>query len=169
MIFLFPYFITKAIFDYKILSEVSNILMSRKETLALAESVTGGFLQAAFSTVQDGSKFLQGGITAYNLGQKYRHLLIEPIHAQESNCVSEEIAAQMAAHVCDMFSSHWGLSITGYAVPVPESGNKLFAYYSIAYKGEMIAKGKIEPQRDDAVTIQLLYVQVIIKAFRGKL
>lgn len=51
------------------------------------------------------AQFYQGGIMAYNIGQKYRHLFVEPIHAGICNCVSEKIAREMALNSCKMFNS----------------------------------------------------------------
>ena len=151
-----------SLFASEPLLETGKIFLEREETLAVAESVTCGFLQAAFSTVPDAARFFQGGITAYNLGQKYRHLLVEPIHAEECNCVSAQIATDMAMNVCDMFSSHWGIGITGYITPVEESGDKVFAYFSLVHKGEVVAKDVIRPERDEPVNLQLLYVDTVV-------
>ena len=79
------------------LRSIRASLLKRKETVSVAESVTSGLLQSAFAAIPDASLFFQGGLTAYNLGQKAKHLAIEPIHAEKVNCVSQQIADQMAA------------------------------------------------------------------------
>lgn len=152
-------------FDSALLDKVGEILHARKQTIAVAESATGGFLQAALSSIMEASRFFQGGITAYNLGQKCRHLQVEPVSAQDCNCVSESVAAQMAAYTCNMFSSHWGLSITGYASPVPQSGGSIFAYYAIARQGVIVASGSAGAVSDDAMENQLSFVRDVVKAF----
>lgn len=156
----------ESLFENEVASRVGRMLIVRGETLAIAESVTGGLLQAAFASVQDASCFLQGGITAYNLGQKCRHLSVEPIHAEKCNCVSETTATQMALNVCTMFSSHWGVAITGYATPVNESGNQVFAFYSIVCKGEIVDNGRIDPPEGKAIDAQLWYVQHLVDEMR---
>lgn len=83
------------------LERIKTYMLAHTETLAVAESVTSGCLQAALSLAEDATRFFQGGITAYNLGRKARHLKIDPIHAQEANCVSEKVAIEMAEQVCD--------------------------------------------------------------------
>ena len=60
---------------------ITERMISCHQTVAVAESVTSGHLQAALSLGQNARQFYQGGLTAYNLGQKSRHLLVEPIHA----------------------------------------------------------------------------------------
>ena len=120
------------LYNYRVIENIKAILIAEKLTLSVAESVTSGHLQAAFSSAKDASKFFQGGITAYNAGQKCRHLNIEPIAALENNCVTEKVACEMAAKVNKLFISDFGISITGYAARMPEQGvNSLFAFFAI--------------------------------------
>lgn len=65
-------------------------------TLATAESVTVGHLQASIAGVSGASSFFQGGITAYTVDQKVQLLGIDRRHADEVDCVSERVAAEMA-------------------------------------------------------------------------
>lgn len=152
-------------FDEKIINAIKKIMISNQETVAVAESVTSGLLQFAFANAIDASLFFQGGISAYNVGQKVRHLNVEPIHAIASNCVSEKVAEQMALHACLMFRSDWGISVTGYAAPVPESDDALFAYYAIAYKGAVLQKKKLQSGVKAPQEIQFFYVEKILKDF----
>src|ERR1700749_2919465 len=96
-------------FNKEALEVIGKKLLAQKETLATAESVTSGLLQAAVCTIPDASSFFQGGITAYNLYQKTRHLNINIGHALTCNCVSEKVSSEMARNVCALFSSHWGV------------------------------------------------------------
>lgn len=146
-----------------IIQTIGNILIERQQSIAVAESVTSGQLQVALSTAMDAARFYQGGITAYNLGQKSRHLLVDPIHATACNCVSEQVAHEMAREVCRLFSSDWGLSITGYASKVPESNNELFAYYAISYAGKIMQSGKIEPPGGEPAQVQSFYTRELFK------
>ncbi|QEH39545.1 CinA family protein [Chitinophaga sp. XS-30] len=155
------------IFDDEIIESVRGKLIRNRQTLAVAESVTSGMLQLAFSQADEASGFFQGGITAYNLGQKARHLYIDPIQAQAVNCVSEQIAAELALQVTRMFSSHWGLGITGYATPVPESGNELFAHYAIVFNKNVVLTGEMRPTAGKALEVQLFYVNYLLSAFNN--
>jgi len=151
------------LFDNKSLEAIRDMLLKNKETLAVAESVSSGALQLAFSTVKDASKFFQGGITAYNIGQKFKHLHVEPIHAQECNCVSAKVAAEMALNVCKLFESDWGLGITGYAAPVEEGDNQLFAYFAIAYKDKIVSAKKLKAGQDDSFQVQRYYTNTLLQ------
>lgn len=149
-------------FDEKLLHAIRTFMINHHDTLAVAESVTSGLLQAAFGSAQDASRFFQGGISAYNVGQKVRHLDVEPIHAIASNCVSQKIADEMALQVCKLFRSDWGISITGYAVPVSESDNKLFAYYAIAYKETVLKQRKLTAKEQDPSSVKIYYIDTIL-------
>ena len=153
------------LFDEKKLGKIHNVLVKKGETIAVAESVTTGLLQLALAQAEKANEFFQGGITTYNLGQKFRHLKVEPIHAEATNCVSEKVSEEMAIHVCDLFSSHWGIAVTGYATGVPESGNKIFAFFSISHRGKIIAKGKMSPAKKEGFDAQFYYVTTIIDRF----
>ena len=144
---------------------IAKTLTRRCETLAVAESVTSGNLQVAFSSAKKATEFFQGGITAYNTGQKSRHLHVDPIEAERTNCVSEKISRSMAQEVCRMFSSNWGIAITGYAAPVPALNirNKLFAWYAIALNGRILVSKKIETKRIAMDKAQHYYTSVLLK------
>lgn len=150
------------LFVKKKLEKIGARLLKKKQTIAVAESVTSGLLQFAFSTVPDATGFFQGGLTAYNVAQKFKHLQVEPLHALQVNCVSPKVSAEMALHICRQYSSDWGIGITGYASPVPESGNKIFAYYAITYRGKIKEAGKIIPRKADPPEIQVKYAQVVL-------
>jgi nicotinamide-nucleotide amidase len=153
-------------FDKNLLDEIGKKLRNKNQSIAVAESVTGGLLQAAFSNANQASLFFQGGITAYNIGQKCRHLLVEPLHAIECNCVSEQVSQQMSKNVCNLFLSDYGIGITGYAARMPEKNiNDLFAYYSISFKEKIIECKKITTDEEEGLPAQLFYINAVLKVF----
>jgi len=151
------------LFDKEMLALIGNYLKQKQQTIAIAESVTSGLLQYAFSNIPDATQFFQGGLTAYNVAQKFKHLQVEPIHALAVNCVSQLVAGQMALQVCAAFGAHWGIGITGYATPVPESDNKLFAYFAITYKEEIRLKGMLQSDDKNPPEVQLHYTQAVLQ------
>ena len=157
-------------FDKELIKRISERLKKDNQTIAVAESVTAGLLQAALASATDASSFFQGGITAYNIGQKCRHLLVEPVHAIEYDCVSGKISAEMSQHVCSLFASDYGIGITGYAARVPEKNiDDLFAYYAIAFKGNLISTEKISTDKDEGLPAQLFYVEQALKTLEEHL
>jgi nicotinamide-nucleotide amidase len=152
-------------FDNKKIDAVRKILIERKQAVAVAESVTSGYLQAAFASAELAMQFFEGGITAYNIDQKVRHLGIDRKKGEESNCVSPETAAEMALGAASMFKTDWGISVTGYATPVPESGFLLYAFFAICFKGKILFAEKIESGEENPINAQLFYVNSILDKF----
>ena len=141
-------------------------MITADQTLAVAESVTSGHLQAALSLATEASRFFQGGITAYNLGQKARHLHVNPIHATSCNSVSQAVADEMAVNAGSLFSSDWSIGVTGYASPLPEMGiHQLFAFYAVCFRREIICHGEVKSTGDDPLSVQLFYTSHILDQF----
>src|SRR5690242_2371309 len=139
-------------FDKKLIDSIGTKFKNKNLSVAVAESVTSGLLQAAFSNADGASLFFQGGITAYNIGQKCRHLLVEPLHAIECNCVSEKISQQIAVNITRLFVSDYGIGITGYAAKLPEKNiHELFAYYAISAREKILQSGKITTNAEEGL------------------
>ena len=157
------------IFENSILEGIRKKLLKKKITVAVAESVTGGLIQFAFSNMPDATQFFQGGICAYNLGQKSKHLDVEPIHAEEVNSVSSRVAKEMALNVARMFNSDIGIGVTGFSTAVPESNNKIYAFYSLSKNGREVRKGKISIKRAEATLAQQIFSNKILAALNTTL
>ena len=120
-----------------------------RRTLAVAESVTCGRLQARVGRASGASDFFLGGITAYSLDQKSRHLAVDPKAAAAVNGVSAAVAEQMARGVCLLFGAEFGIATTGYAEPcAPMSVEEPFAWWAVAFRpaggGFVVRSGRIE-------------------------
>ena len=153
------------LYDENLVNTIKDILCQRAQTIAVAESVTAGHLQAALSSAIEASRFFQGGITAYNLGQKCRHLQVNPISAEGCNCVSEEVACTMALQVNTMFTSQYSIAITGYAAKMPEKGlNELYAWYAIALNNQLIRSERISTGKE-RVEAQVDYTKQVLRKF----
>jgi len=154
------------IYNEDTINAIKDIIIGKEETIAVAESVTAGHLQAAFSGGIEASKYFQGGITAYNAGQKARHLRVDPILCDKINCVAQKIADTMAMEVSKMFLSDYGVGITGYASVVPECEEEgIFAFFSLSYKGEVIKNGRVTCTEKHPHEVQVDYTKQVIQEF----
>ena len=105
-------------------------------TLAVAESLTVGQVQARVGAVSGASRYFLGGITAYFLAQKVKHLGVDRTAAKRVNGVSAEVAEQMARGACVLFGADVGLATTGYAEPSFDDGVvDPFAWWAVAQRG----------------------------------
>ncbi|MDR6922543.1 MULTISPECIES: CinA family protein [Chryseobacterium] len=157
-------------FQKNLLDYISQSLMTAGETIAIAESVTSGCLQLAFSQMHNASLFYKGGITAYTLPQKVKLLNVNRKEAEECDCVSENIASVMALNAARLFESDWSIATTGYCTPIRNSAYKIFAYFSFSYKGEIVLAKKLElHHKTQALNAQMYYTEFILGCFKSEI
>ena len=112
------------------------MLRAPRLTLAVAESLTAGHVQARVAAVPGASNFFLGGVTAYALDQKVKLLGVNRAAAKKVNCVSAAVAEEMARGVCALFGADVGVATTGYAEPSPADGVETpFAWWAVARRG----------------------------------
>lgn len=92
-------------------------LARRGQTVATAESCTGGLLAAAITDVPGSSAVFGTGVVTYANESKMRLLGIDEALLARVGAVSEEVARQMAEAVRERGGSDWGIGITGIAGP----------------------------------------------------
>lgn len=150
------------------IQKISKYLVDKNETIAVAESVTAGLLQSALSQGDNTMQYFLGGITTYTLEQKAQQLFVNYQEAVNCNGVSPSIARQMALGVSNLFKSNWGIGITGFAAPVPESGFDLYAFFSIVRNGHELFTHKVVLNNGiSAWEGQKLYVSTIVNTLAG--
>ncbi len=96
---------------------VGRSLQARGETLAVAESCTGGGLGQLLTEVAGSSAYFLGGIIAYDNRIKTALLGVSPETLQQFGAVSHETAKEMAIGARDRLGSTWAISLTGVAGP----------------------------------------------------
>jgi nicotinamide-nucleotide amidase len=125
------------------------MLRGPRLTLAVAESLTCGRLQARIGAISGASEFFLGGMTAYSLDGKVRHLGVDRERARAVNAVSGPVAEQMARGACVLFGADLGVSTTGYAEPSAEwRVAEPFAWWGLARLqpggGYAVASGRVD-------------------------
>lgn len=104
-----------------IAEQIAAKLVARKETIAVAESSTGGLISASLLAVPGASAYFLGGAVVYT--RDARRLLADiPDEAMKGiRSASEPYAQLLANQIRGRFSTHWGLSETGATGP---TGNR---------------------------------------------
>ncbi len=110
--------------DDSLATVVGQLLQTRGETLAVAESCTGGGLGAMLTAVSGSSNYFWGGVISYDNTVKVGILGVNPEDLAQHGAVSAIVAEQMAVGVRDRLQTTWGLSITGIAGPTGGSDEK---------------------------------------------
>jgi len=123
--------------DDSVAARVGEVLAERAETLAVAESCTGGLLGSTITGIAGSSEYFLGGIVSYTERTKRQLLAISRESLERHGAVSETVASGMARHIRDETGADWGVSTTGFAGPT--SGDPDIpvgtVYIGIAYAG----------------------------------
>ncbi|MFC4467523.1 CinA family protein [Streptomyces xiangluensis] len=103
-------------------AEVLRLLTVRGETLAVAESLTGGLVAAEITAVPGASKAFRGSVTSYATDVKQDLLGVDATLLEQRGAVDPQVAAQMAVGVRKVLGADWGLATTGVAGPETQDG-----------------------------------------------
>lgn len=103
-------------------SRVLDLLAARGETLALAESMTGGRIGALLTEVPGASRSFAGGAMVYSPEAKLRLAALPPAILQAHGTVSETTALALAEGIRAQLGTTWGLAVVGNAGPGEDPG-----------------------------------------------
>ncbi|MFC6755959.1 MULTISPECIES: CinA family protein [Haloarcula] len=103
--------------DDPIEQRVGAALHERDETLALAESCTGGLVGSLVTDVSGSSTYFDRSLVTYSYGAKQDLLAVSREALDDHGAVSEPVAAEMARGVRDTAGTDWGVATTGVAGP----------------------------------------------------
>jgi len=122
---------------------VLRTLESRGQTLAVAESMTGGLLSARLTAIPGASRAFLGGATVYSAEAKAALLGLPPTFLGSQGTVSEATTLALAEAVRAKLGATWGLAITGNAGPGAEGGAPLGAVFlAVAGPGGTVSVGR---------------------------
>ncbi|MEY2984492.1 MAG: Molybdopterin binding motif, CinA N-terminal domain / C-terminal domain of CinA type, partial [Cyanobacteriota bacterium] len=103
--------------DETLASVVGDLLRQRGQTLAVAESCTGGGLGALVTAQPGSSDYFYGGVIAYENRIKETLLKVDSQLLEAEGAVSGAVASAMALGVKTQLGTDWGVSVTGIAGP----------------------------------------------------
>jgi len=148
--------------------ELNDLLLRRPVwTLAVAESLTAGHLQARIASVSGASEYFLGGVTVYTLEQKVGLLRVSEAHARSVDCVSPRVATEMASGAAKLFGANLTLATTGYAEPAPQRKVKVpHAWWALCHrrprKPAMVLSGLIEVPDTARVGVQEKVAEAVL-------
>jgi nicotinamide-nucleotide amidase len=110
--------------DETIEMTIVRLLTCRRETLALAESCTGGAIANRLTNVPGSSAVFPGGFVTYSNAFKQQALGVSAESLAAQGAVSEVVAREMAEGVRRVIGADYGISVTGIAGPEGGSAAK---------------------------------------------
>ena len=103
-------------------AELLGLLRERGETVATCESMTGGLVCAALTSVPGSSDVVRGGLVTYATDLKTALVGVPTDLVESYGVVSRQVAESMAEGVRQVCGSDWGVSVTGVAGPTGQEG-----------------------------------------------
>lgn len=103
---------------------VGELLLEKRQTLALAESCTGGLIAHRVTRVAGSSRYFLGGSVTYSNQEKIRAIGVKPETLEKFGAVSRETALEMSQGVKQRTGASIALSVTGIAGPTGGSPDK---------------------------------------------
>jgi len=115
--------------------EVGELLKSRKETLAVAESSAGGLINAALVAVPGASAYYLGGLIIYTQAGRENLLGLTKEDMKGVRSASEPFARLMAARIRAKLGATWALAETGATGPTGNRYGDAAGHACIAVSG----------------------------------
>jgi len=148
---------------------VVKLLVQRNQTVAVAESCTGGLLANRITNVPGASAVFLAGYVCYANQAKIDMLDVDPQLIQKHGAVSEQVAHALAENARACAGSDYALATTGIAGPGGASPEKPVGtvYIALAASAETIAKKLFFPT--DRETFKQIATQAALELLRKKL
>ncbi|KAL8872519.1 MAG: hypothetical protein Q9174_001863 [Haloplaca sp. 1 TL-2023] len=107
-----------------VLKEISTLLISRKETVSVAETAAGGIISASLLSVPGASKYYKGGLTLYTLESRIQFAGWTEETKKNYKGPNKEVVSGLASHVRQRLGSTYCLSESGTAGPGPSGASR---------------------------------------------
>jgi nicotinamide-nucleotide amidase len=155
--------------------QVARLLLDAGETIATAESCTGGLVAARLTELAGSSAYVLGGVVAYANGAKVGLVGVDPELIELHGAVSAEVAGALAAGAITRFGADVGVGITGVAGPgggTPEKPVGL-VWFGVAHRdGRRVVRSERIPGsrtdvRDRSTTVALHLVREVLLGDHG--
>jgi len=115
---------------------IGKILISRSQTLSVAESCTGGYITHLITSIPGSSNYFLGGMVAYSNTIKQKLLGVKPDTINRFGAVSEETVKEMAINLLGLYNANYAIATSGIAGPGGGTDDKPVGTVWIAVAGK---------------------------------
>ena len=142
---------------------IGKKLISSQQTLAIAESCTGGYISHLITSVPGSSAYYKGGVVAYNNSIKEGTIKVKHETLQKYGAVSEETVKEMAEGIRQRFKTDYAIATSGIAGPGGGTPEKPVGTVWIAISGpDGCTTKKLTILKDRSSNIKYSSVQTLV-------
>jgi nicotinamide-nucleotide amidase len=131
-------------------------LSARGESIATAESLTGGLIGAVLTSVPGVSAIYRGGVISYATELKASLVGVSERTLAEHGAVAQLTAVEMALGVAQRCDATWGIAVTGVAGPDPQEGHPAGTVFTAVARKPPAAGGWDDQHTDSVVCVREL-------------
>ncbi len=145
-------------------------LVERRQTMATAESLTGGLVAATIVEIPGVSSVYRGGMVVYATELKHTLAGVPRDLLDDRGPVDPDVARELATGVRERCGADWGLATTGVAGPEPQDGVPVgLVYVAVAGpQGATVRELRLEGNRDHVRTGSATAVlTLLVETLRG--
>jgi nicotinamide-nucleotide amidase len=143
--------------------KIAARLKARKETIAIAESSTGGLISAALLSVPGASVYFMGGAVIYTRTARAVLMGITPEMMEGKRASTEYYAGLLAATVRQKFATTWGIGETGATGPTGNSYGDAVGHCCYAISGPVQQAFTLETGQPDRVENMRLFAKTVLE------
>ncbi len=149
--------------------KVAALLTDRGETIAVAESSTGGLISAALLAVPGASRYFLGGAVIYTRAARTALLGIQDEAMAGMRASTEEYATLLARTARDRFATTWGLGESGATGPTGNRYGDASGHSCLAIVGPAERALTLETGSDDRIANMYAFAAAALDLLAGGL
>ena len=152
-----------------IAEQIAARLIARKQTIAVAESSTGGLIAASLLAVPGASAYFKGGAVVYTREARRLLMDIPDLAMKGIRSASEPYAQLLAEQMRRRFASDWGLSETGATGPTGNRYGDAAGHSCMAVAGAATKVITLETGSADRAANMRVFAKTALELLLGEL
>jgi PncC family amidohydrolase len=149
--------------------DIGRILTQSGETLAIAESLTGGLVSSRITDVPGSSAYFVQGVIAYANEAKEALLGVQEATLIAHGAVSDPVAREMAEGVRARSGATWGISTTGIAGPTGATEDKPLGLVYVAVAGPHSTEVRRNVFKGDRLAVKAASAEGVLSLLLARL
>ena len=128
--------------DISIQELIGNLLKVKNQTLATAESCTGGYISHLITSIAGSSEYYEGSVISYSYQAKEKLLNVEKKVLEQYGAVSEQTVSTMAKNVLSLLNTDYSIAVSGIMGPGGKTADKPIGtvWIGVASKEKVVTK-----------------------------